>query len=81
MFRQFASPRPSPGMGRAVWMCGIAATVLLWAVVAGTIGVASGRPLAVATDMGLVAPFLLFASGWTGAWLNTRRQSPAPAPH
>jgi len=79
MFRQFANPRPTPGMGQAVWMFGMVAAVLLWAVVAGAVGLASGKPLAVATDMGLLAPFLLFASGWTGAWLYTRRHPRAPA--
>ena len=81
MFRQFANPRPSPGTARTVWVCGIAAAGLVWAAVAGAIGLASGRPLAVATDMGLLAPFLLFAAGWTGAWLHARRRPPAPAAH
>jgi hypothetical protein len=79
MCRQCASPRPSSGVGQAVWVCGIAAAAILWALVAGAIGFASGRPIAVATDMGLLAPFLLFASGWTGAWLYTRRRQPGPA--
>jgi hypothetical protein len=78
MFRQFANPRPSTGMAQTVWVCGVAATALLWAVIAGAIGLASHRPVAVATDMGLLAPFLLFATGWTGAWLHTRRRPPAP---
>jgi hypothetical protein len=64
-------------MACTVWLCGVAATVFLWAAIAGAIGFASGRPLAVASDFKLFAPFVLFVAGWTGAWLSSRRQRPA----
>lgn len=74
-----ARPRPSPRTAFTVWLCGVAATVFLWAAIAGAIGFASGRPLAVASDFKLLAPFVLFLAGWTGAWLYTRRPRP-PVP-
>lgn len=74
MFAQSTGPRPTPRMARAVWLWGVAATVVLWAVIAGAIGFASGRPLAVASDSKLLATFVLFVAGWTGAWLYAGRQ-------
>jgi hypothetical protein len=63
-------------MARTVWLWGIAASVLLWAVAAGVIGLAEGRPVAVAFHAKLLGLFVLFAAGWTGGWLYTRRRRP-----
>jgi hypothetical protein len=79
MFGHSAITRPSPRMARTVWVCGLTASVLLWAVVAGVIGFAEGRPVAVAFHAKLLALFVLFAAGWTGGWLRTRhRWRPVP---
>ena len=69
-------PRPSARLARAVWLWGVAVTLILWAAIVLPIGLSSGRPLAVASDFKLLAPFALFLSGWTGAWLYTRRTPP-----
>jgi hypothetical protein len=64
--------RRSPMMSDAVWLCGVAAALLLWAAVVGAVGWASGRTPEVALDGRLLAFFGLSLCGWTGAWLSGR---------
>lgn len=71
-------PKPSPAIARAVWLWGARIVVALWAVVAIAL-LASGELPAVGQAK-LAGVFALLLAGWTGGWLHTRRQTPAPAP-
>jgi hypothetical protein len=77
MFDALKPPRPTPRIAHTVWLCGVVAAFVLWALIVAAVGPASGRPLALAYAFNILAPFVRFVAGWTGAWLSTRNRNRA----
>jgi hypothetical protein len=65
-----AIDRGRPRMTKRVWLAGVVVLAVVWAVIVGSVGWASGRTAEVAGDGQLLAPFTLGLIAWTGVWLS-----------